>query len=56
MQELIETAYYSDVFPSSQHTLFLNTADVLRCGGNDKAEEVGEWKGPHVKVNYKATR
>ena len=50
MQELVGTAYCNDVFPSSQHVVFLNGADVQRCGGKDKREEVGWRKGPRVKV------
>lgn len=49
------TIYCSDVFPSSQHTVFLNTAAVLRCWRKDKIEKVGQWKGRNVKVDYKAT-
>lgn len=52
MQELIGTAYCSDVFPSSQHIVFPNCADVQRCGGKHKREEVGWWKGPRVKVGH----
>lgn len=51
MQELIGKAYCSDVFPCSQHTVFLNSGDVQRCGA-----KVGQQKGPRVKVGHGTVR